>query len=235
MKWNGQCKSLEDRPSPAGLWVAGQCITYVHKNNWQETKSLWVKKTSVSHQELLTSSIMGHFCFPYQGCGQETKKTTATYTGMLRQHSSITKGGNGTVSLLTGKSCHSLPKRHSSFPLKMQRVLLTALRLISDSRGMHAIWICDRARVCMCNHTLAGMHRLRDVSWAAAGRVCVQTQSVNSYWMGGGEATWLKGMRGRQEGESEEVTMEHDCRLLLTSPIITLTVYPILSTLGIFS
>lgn len=87
---------------------------------------------------------------------------------MLRQHSSITKGGNGTVSLLTGKSCHSLPKRHSSFPLKMERVLLTALRLISGSKGMHAIWICARARVCVCNHTPAGMHRLGDVSWAAA-------------------------------------------------------------------
>lgn len=153
-------------------------------------------KTSVSHEELLTSSIIGHFCFPYQGCGQETKKTTETYTGMLRQHSSITKGGNGTISLLTGKSCHSLPQRHSSFPLKMERVLLTALRLISGSKGMHAIWICDRARACVCSHTLAGMHRLRDVSWAAAGCVCVQTQSVNSYWMGGGEATRLKGMRG---------------------------------------
>lgn len=85
------------------------------------------------------SSIIGHFCFPYQGCGQETRKTTETYTGMLRQHSSMTKGGNGTISLLPGKSCHSLPARHSSFPLKMERVLLPALRLISSSKGMHAI------------------------------------------------------------------------------------------------
>lgn len=192
-----------------------------------------MKKTSVSHEELRTSSIIGHFCFPYQGCGQETRKTTETYTGMLRQHSSITKGGNGTISLLTGKSCHSLPTRHSSFPLKMERVLLPALRLISSSKGMHAIWICDRARACVCNHTLAGMHRLRDVSWAAAGCVCVQTQSVNSYWMGGGEPTRLKGMRGKQEGESEEVTMEHGCRLLLTPPIITLTVCPVMSALPI--
>lgn len=186
-----------------------------------------MKKTSVSHRELLTSSIIGHFCFPYQR--QETKKTTETYTGMLRQHSSVTKEGNGTVSLLTGKSCHSLPKRHSSFPLKMERVLLTALRLISGGESMHAIWICDRARVRECNRTLAGTHRLRDVSWAAADCVCVQTQSVNSYWMGGGEATRLKGMRGKQQGEPEEVTMEHGCRLLLTPPIITLTVYRVLS------
>lgn len=171
-----------------------------------------MRRTSITHAQSLTSSIIKHFCFPYQGCGQETKKITETYTGMLCQHSSITKGGNGTISLLTGKSCYSLAKRHSSFPLKMERVLLTALKLITGSKGMHAIWICDRARVCACDHTLAGRHRLRDVSWAAAGCVCVQTQSVNSYWTGGGEATQLKGMRGKQEGESEEVTMEHDCR-----------------------
>lgn len=47
--------------------------------------------------------------------------------------------------------------------------------------------------------------------------------------MGGGEATQLKGMRGKQEGESEKVTMEHDCRVLLTPPIITLTGYPVLA------
>lgn len=152
---------------------------------------------------------------------------------MLCQHSSITKGGNGTISLLTGKSCHSLTKRHSSFPLKMERVLLTALRVITGSKGMHAIWICDRARararVCACDHTPAGMQRLRDVSWAAAGCVCVQTQSVNSYWTGGGEATRLGGTREKQEGESGGYYGAWLQTVFLTPPIITLTAYPVLS------
>lgn len=148
---------------------------------------------------------------------------------MLCQHSSITKGGNGTISLLTGKSCHSLTKRHSSFPLKMERVLLTALKVITGSKGMHAIWICDRARACACDHTPAGMQRLRDVSWAAAGCVCVQTQSVNSYWTGGGEAARLKGMREKQEGESGGYYGAWLQTVFLTPPIITLTAYPVLS------
>lgn len=78
------------------------------------------------------------------------------------------------------------------------------------------------------------MHRLRDGSGAAAGCVCVQTQSANSYWRGGGEASWPAAMTEIQEGECEEVTMEQDCRLLLMTPIITLTVYLVLSTLIIF-
>lgn len=149
---------------------------------------------------------------------------------MLCQHSSITKGGNGTISLLTGKSCHSLTKRHSSFPLKMERVLLTALKVITGSKGMHAIWICDRARACACDHTPAGMQRLRDVSWAAAGCVCVQTLSVNSYWTGGGEGARLKGMREKQEGESGGYYGAWLQTVFLTPPIITLTACPGLSS-----
>lgn len=99
----------------------------VHKNEKQQPKSCnraasEQRRASFMHGVWLLPNILTLFLFynVRNACKHyRQKKITHICTGMLCQHSSITEGGNGTASLLTGKSCHSLTKHHNSSLLKM--------------------------------------------------------------------------------------------------------------------
>lgn len=64
------------------------------------------------------------FLFPFQDYGKGNMENT--HAAMPCQHYSMTEGGNRTISLLTGKSCHSLAERHHGFPPKTGRALFAA-------------------------------------------------------------------------------------------------------------
>ena len=61
------------------------------------------------HSARLLQNIQALFLVSMSGMWVSSRENdTHTLTGMLCQHSSITEGGNGTISLLTGKSCNSV-------------------------------------------------------------------------------------------------------------------------------
>lgn len=136
---------------------------------------------------------------------------------MLCQHSLTTEGGNGTISLLTGKSCHSPTKLHNSFPLKMDGALFTAFALITDGKATHAIWIRAGLRAWVRSYT--SRHAQTDSCKQSNSGVCLcwntECEQLLDGRRGGNLAAGQTGIRRNthtEEGESVEVNIEQDRR-----------------------
>lgn len=109
-----------------------------------------------------------------------TEYVIHTLCGMLIQQSRMTERGNGTISLLTGKSCHSLTKSQAENGLGSICHLHTDYR---RQKAMNTIW----TRAGVCDRTLTSSHTLTAIRESTSG-VCLCSNTECEQLLDGIEA-----------------------------------------------